>query len=138
MLTGPDQSLFGSVSHVQGNPDSGPSELDPSTDSTWFGGFPFVACRTCARDVVAYAALVDGEVAYVCSVCGGGGQVEFAERSALDALGLTVAARPILEPKVPKKGGCSKGCKSSRQPGGSANAGDEASSCGGSCSCSTK
>jgi hypothetical protein len=121
----------------------------PALDDLSLMGFPFVACVPCARDVLAYAALVadsDGseQVAYVCSVCATPGLTRWAERSSLDELGLTIAQRPILEPKMPKKkSGCAKGCSSSRAPksaGGSepTEATSSGGGCGGSCSCSSK
>lgn len=121
----------------------------PALDDLSLMGFPFVACVRCARDVLAYASLVAGadgqeQVAYVCSVCATVGPTRWAERSSLDELGLTIAQRPILEPKMPKKkSGCAKGCSSSRAPKSAGGAEPlEASSsgggCGGSCSCSSK
>ena len=99
------------------------------------GGFPFVGCVPCGRNVMAYAALAGVELVHVCSICGSVGAATFFDRSSLDELGLTIAARPVLEAKTPKKSGCSKGCSASRAPG--TDKGESSSGgCGSSCSCS--
>jgi hypothetical protein len=83
-----------------------------------FGTFPFVDCASCQTERLAHGELRGEALIYVCFWCGAEhDHARAGDDAALWELGLRIASRPRIEPPMPKKSGCAKGCGSSRAPG---------------------
>ena len=92
--------------------------------------FPLVRC--CSGEQLGFTELIGDELVLVCSGCGQGAAASrYVDDSTLSALGLKIVGALSVEPKTPKKTGCSKG--SCGTGGSSCGSSDGCSTCGGGC-----